>query len=131
MQAPEARPSQAPQAFRSAKPASLPPPRDEGKTDAARAHAASPPSGLERILAIPLTIQVELGRKRLSVRELLDLTPGAVLELGTQAGAPLAIYANQTLIARGEAVLIGERYGIRITDIVSPAERVQRLGNEV
>ncbi len=86
------------------------------------------PRDLERILDIPLTVHVEIGRKRIKISELLDLGAGAVLELDAQAGAPLAIYANQTLLARGEAVVVGERYGIRITDIVSPEERIKRLG---
>ena len=83
---------------------------------------------LDRILEIPLTIHVELGRKRMRIAELLELAAGGVLELETAAGAPLSIYANQTLIARGEAVVVGDRYGIRVTDIVSPGERVRRLG---
>jgi flagellar motor switch protein FliN/FliY len=82
------------------------------------------------VLDIPLTIHVELGRRRLKIRELLEMGAGAVLDLATQAGAPLAIYANHTLIAEGEAVIVGERYGIRITEIVSPAERVRRLGGQ-
>ncbi len=84
--------------------------------------------GLDRVLEIPLTIHVELGRKRLKIRELMQVGAGAVLTLDTQAGASLSIYANQTLIAEGEAVVVGERYGVRVTDIVSPAERVRRLG---
>lgn len=85
--------------------------------------------GLDRVLSIGLTIHVELGRRMIRVGELLKLGAGRVLELDAGAGAPLSIYANNTLIAEGEAVVVGERYGIRITDIVSPAERVQRLGN--
>jgi flagellar motor switch protein FliN len=85
---------------------------------------------LERILEIPLEISVELGRKRLRISELLALTAGSVVELGTAAGTPLAIYANNTLIARGEAVIVGERYGVRVTDIVSQRERVKKLGGD-
>lgn len=85
---------------------------------------------IERILEIPLEVSVELGRKRMRISELLSLSVGSVLELGTAAGSPLSIYANNTLIARGEAVVVGERYGIRVTDIVSPKERVRRLGGE-
>lgn len=85
---------------------------------------------IERILEIPLEVSVELGRKKMRISELLSLSVGSVLELGTAAGSPLCIYANNTLIARGEAVVVGERYGIRVTDIVSPKERVRRLGGE-
>ena len=87
-------------------------------------------NGLDRVLEIPLTIHVELGRKRLKIRELMQVGAGTVITLDLQAGAPLSIYANQTLIAEGEAVVVGERYGVRVTDIVSPAERVRRLGGD-
>lgn len=82
---------------------------------------------LERIMEIPLQIHVELGRKRMRISELLAVGTGTVVELSTAAGSPLSIYANQTLIAQGEAVVIGERYGVRITEIVSQRERVRRL----
>lgn len=85
-------------------------------------------SELERILEIPLEIHVELGRRRMRISELLSVGTGGILELNTQAGAPLSLYANQTLIAQGEAVVVGERYGVRVTDIISPRERVRRLG---
>ncbi len=85
-------------------------------------------SDLDRIMEIPLEVHVELGRRRMRISELLGLGVGSVIDLGVTAGSPLAVYANQTLVARGEAVVIGERYGIRITDIVSPRERVKRLG---
>ncbi|HEX5656577.1 MAG TPA: flagellar motor switch protein FliN [Polyangiales bacterium] len=86
--------------------------------------------GIERIMEIPLELTVELGRKRIRIGELLSVGVGSVIDLGTAAGAPLSIYANSTLIAHGEAVVVGERYGIRVTDIVSPRERVRRLGGE-
>jgi flagellar motor switch protein FliN/FliY len=92
--------------------------------------AGALPEGIDRILEIPLELTVELGRKRIRIGELLSVGVGSVLDLGTAAGAPLAIYANNTLIAHGEAVVVGERYGIRVTDIVSPRERVRRLGGE-
>ena len=99
---------------------------DDGLEDAALGEG----QGIDRILEIPLTIHVELGRKRVRIRELLELGAGSVLTLAAQAGAPLSIYANKTLIAEGEAVVVGERYGVRVTDIVSPAERVKRLGGD-
>jgi flagellar motor switch protein FliN len=73
-------------------------------------------------------IHVELGNRRMRVNELLSLGVGSVIDLDAAAGAPLGIYANQTLIAQGEAVVVGERYGIRVTDIVTPSERIKRLG---
>ncbi|MDB4989011.1 MAG: flagellar protein [Myxococcaceae bacterium] len=88
------------------------------------------PEGIDRILEIPLELTVELGRKKIRIGELLSVGVGSVIDLGTAAGAPLSIYANNTLIAHGEAVVVGERYGIRVTDIVSPRERVRRLGGE-
>lgn len=84
---------------------------------------------LDRILDLPLVIHVELGNRRLRISELLEVTVGSVIDLDTAAGAPLGVYANQTLIAQGEAVVVGEHYGVRITEIVTPAERVKRLGN--
>ena len=83
---------------------------------------------VERILDLPLVIHVELGHRRMRVSDLLQVAVGSVLELDTAAGAPLGIYANQTLIAQGEAVVVGERYGVRVTEILTPSERVKRLG---
>ncbi len=86
--------------------------------------------GLERVLSIPLTLHVELGRKRMRIAEVLELGAGQVLELEVAAGTPLSVYANGTLVAEGEAVVIGDRYGLRITQIVSPEERIARLGGK-
>ena len=79
------------------------------------------------MLEIPLVVHVELGRRRMRISELLSLQPGSVLELDAEASAPLAIYANRTLVAHGEAVVVGDHYGVRITRIVSPEERAVRL----
>ncbi|MGB0680653.1 MAG: flagellar motor switch protein FliN [Polyangiales bacterium] len=86
------------------------------------------PASLDRVLGIPVTVQVELGRTRRTVREVLDLEPGSVVELDSDPGKPLSVYVNHTLVAQGEAVVVGGRYGVRITEIVSPAQRVQQLG---
>ncbi len=105
------------------------PPSNPGPSVApakAKAHPAS--ESLDRVLSIALTVHVELGRRKIRVGELLRMGVGQIVELDAAAGAPLSIYANNTLIAEGEAVVIGDRYGIRITDIVSPTERVERLG---
>jgi flagellar motor switch protein FliN/FliY len=82
---------------------------------------------LDFLLDIPLEIAVELGRTRILVNELLQLGQGSVVELSKLAGEPLEIYINQKLIARGEAVVVNEKFGVRITDIVSPTERVKQL----
>lgn len=88
---------------------------------------AGAPRDLDFILDIPLQISVELGRTRLLVSDLLRLGQGSVIELSNLAGDPLAILANDKLIAKGEVVVVNEKYGIRITEIVSPKERIERL----
>jgi len=89
---------------------------------------ASDGAGLARVLDIPVVIRVELGRRKMRIQELLATGAGTVIDLEAPAGTPLSIYANDTLIAEGEAVVVGDRYGVRITDIVSPTERAERLG---
>lgn len=83
---------------------------------------------LDFLLDIPLEISVELGRTKILVNDLLQLGQGSVIELSKLAGEPLEILINQKLIARGEAVVVNEKFGVRITDIVSPMERVKQLG---
>ena len=82
---------------------------------------------LQFILDIPLQVTVELGRKRLLVHDLLQLSQGSVIELSKQIGEPFEVLINQKLIARGEIVVINDKFGVRITDIISPLERVQQL----
>ena len=82
---------------------------------------------LQFILDIPLLVTVELGRKRLLVHDLLQLSQGSVIELAKQIGEPFEVLINQKLIARGEIVVINDKFGVRITDIISPLERVQQL----
>jgi flagellar motor switch protein FliN len=82
---------------------------------------------LDLLLDVPLDVTVELGRNRMTIQELLALSPGAVIELDKIAGEPLDIVVNDRLIARGEAVVINDKFGIRITDIISKAERIARL----
>ena len=82
---------------------------------------------LNLILDIPLKVSVELGRTKMPVSELLNLTQGSVIELNKLAGEPMEVYVNDTLIARGEAVVVNEKFGVRLTDIISPAERVEQL----
>lgn len=83
---------------------------------------------LNLILDIPLKVTVELGRTRMLVSDLLNLGQGSVIELNKLAGEALEILVNDKLVARGEAVVVNEKFGVRLTDIISPQERVQQLG---
>ena len=82
---------------------------------------------LNFILDIPLEVSVELGRTRMLVNDLLKLGQGSVIELSKVAGETLEIMANQKLVARGEVVVVNEKFGIRVTEIISPMERVEKL----
>ena len=82
---------------------------------------------LEFILDIPLQVTVELGRTKLLVKDILQLNQGAVVELSKLAGEPLDIFVNSKLIARGEAVVVNEKFGVRLVDIVTPNERVEKI----
>lgn len=82
------------------------------------------------VLDIPVQVSVEIGRRRMLLAEVIRLGPGSVVELGKASGEPLDILANGHLIARGEAVVVGERYGVRIIDIVSSRDRLRSLSNE-
>ncbi len=82
---------------------------------------------LDLILDIPLRVTVELGRARMVVSELLNLGQGSVIELNKLAGEPMEILVNDKLVARGEAVVVNEKFGVRLTDIISPKERVEQL----
>jgi flagellar motor switch protein FliN len=82
---------------------------------------------LDVILDIPVTVSMEIGRTRLPIRNLLRLNQGSVIELDRLAGEPLDVLVNGTLIAHGEVVVVNEKYGIRLTDVISPAERVRKL----
>ena len=83
---------------------------------------------IELILDIPLDVSVELGRVKMLVNDLLQLGQGSIIELNNAVGDPLEIYINNKLIARGEVVVVDEKFGIRVTDILSPHERVKSLG---
>lgn len=82
---------------------------------------------LDLILDIPLKVTVELGRTKMPVSELLNLTQGSVIELAKLAGEPMEVLVNDKLIARGEAVVVNEKFGVRLTDIISPSERIEQL----
>ncbi len=85
------------------------------------------PRRLDLLLDVPLDVSVELGRCRMTIQDLLALGPGAIVELDKVAGEPLDVLINDRLVARGEAVVVNDKFGIRITDIVSPQERIARL----
>ena len=97
-------------------------------TDEAKAPRQDSRRELDFILDIPLDVSAELGRTRLLINELLQLGQGSVVELNKLAGEPLEVYVNGKMVARGEAVVINEKFGIRLTDIISPIERVKQLG---
>ena len=83
---------------------------------------------LDIIMDIPVQISVELGRTKLSIRNLLQLAHGSVVELDALAGEPMNVLVNGTLIAQGEVVVVNDKFGIRLTDIITPTERMRKLG---
>ncbi len=82
---------------------------------------------MDAILDVPVTISMEIGRTNLNIRNLLQLNQGSVVELDRLAGEPMDVLVNGTLIAKGEVVVVNEKFGIRLTDIVSPSDRIKRL----
>ncbi|MCP3900110.1 MAG: flagellar motor switch protein FliN [Desulfobacteraceae bacterium] len=84
-------------------------------------------SQLDFILDIPLELSVELGRTKMLVNDLLQLGQGSIVELNKLAGEPLEVYINRKLIARGEVVVVNEKFGVRLTDIITPMDRVKSL----
>ncbi|HHJ19486.1 MAG TPA: flagellar motor switch protein FliN [Gammaproteobacteria bacterium] len=104
-------------------------------TSMATENPASPPASagtdshenLGIMLDIPVTLSMELGRTRMSIRDLLNLKSGSVVELQKMTDEPLDVLVNGTLVARGEAVVVDDKFGIRLTDVVSPMERVKKL----
>ncbi len=93
---------------------------EEGKSE-------GEPRNLDLILDIPMTISVQLGATKMMIKDLLQLGQGSVVELEKLAGEPLDVLVNQKLVARGEVVVVNEKFGIRLTDVVSAVERVQHL----
>ncbi|MEP7311692.1 MAG: flagellar motor switch protein FliN [Pseudomonadota bacterium] len=82
---------------------------------------------IDVILDVPVTLSLEVGRTRLPIRSLLQLNQGSVVELERAAGEPLDVFVNGTLVAHGEVVVVNEKFGIRLTDVISPAERIRKL----
>lgn len=85
------------------------------------------PQNIDMIMDIPVTLTVELGRTKIAIRSLLQLAQGSVVELDGLAGEPMDVLVNGCLIAQGEVVVVNEKFGIRLTDIITPAERIRRL----
>ncbi len=82
---------------------------------------------LDVLMDVPVTISMEIGRANINIRNLLQLNQGSIVELDRLAGEPLDVLVNGTLIARGEVVVVNEKFGIRLTDVISPAERIRKL----
>jgi flagellar motor switch protein FliN/FliY len=89
--------------------------------------AAGRDINLDVVLDIPVTLSLEVGRSRISIRNLLQLNQGSVVELERATGEPLDVFVNGTLVAHGEVVVVNEKFGIRLTDVISPAERIRKL----
>lgn len=106
---------------------------EEGSSEAVETQEAKDISekesvrNLDLVLDIPLTVTVELGRAKMLINDLLQLNQGSVVELTKLVGEPLEVLVNQKLVARGEVVVVNEKFGVRLTDIISPLERVQSL----
>ena len=95
-----------------------------GETDG----KASMMNELDMILDIPVQIAVELGRTKITIKNLLQLAHGSVVELDAMAGEPMSVFVNGTLIAQGEVVVVNDKFGIRLTDIITPSERMRKIG---
>ncbi|MBI5237481.1 MAG: flagellar motor switch protein FliN [Deltaproteobacteria bacterium] len=94
---------------------------------ALKPEAGAPGANIDMILDIPISLSVELGRTSMLIKELLQLGQGSIVELEKLAGEPIEILVNGRLIARGEAVVVNEKFGVKLTDVVSPSERISRL----
>jgi flagellar motor switch protein FliN/FliY len=100
----------------------------ENNGQSRRERPAKARRNLDFLYDIPLQISVEVGRSRILLQDLLKMGEGYVIELDKLAGEPLDLYVNSRLIARGEAVMVGDKFGIRLTDVVSTADRIENLG---
>ena len=127
----------APAAPAAAAPAAAPAPAPAPAAAPAAASVFKPLAGatsgqgtdIDLIMDVPVQLTVELGRTRLTIKNLLQLGQGSVVELDGLAGEPMDIFVNGYLIAQGEVVVVEEKYGIRLTDIITPSERINRLNN--
>jgi flagellar motor switch protein FliN/FliY len=110
-----------------AAPAEAPPRRMPMESFDRQGPAVAVPRTLEFVLDIPLVLSVEVGRTRMTIGELLTLGPGSIVELQKLAGEPLEVLVNNKLVARGEAVIVNEKFGVRLTDVISKSERIETL----
>ena len=101
--------------------------KDPGRLKRSAEAGTKSSANMDFLLDIPLEISVELGRTKMLINELLKLGQGSVVELSKLAGETLEILANQKLVARGEVVVVNEKYGVRLTEIISPSARIERL----
>lgn len=107
---------------------SPPPPEDHKASSSATSLSPQKQRGLEFLYDVPLQISVEVGRSKILLKDLLKMGEGYVIELDKLAGEPLDLYVNSKLIAKGEAVMVGDKFGIRLTEVVSPSDRIEQLG---
>ncbi len=96
-------------------------------SESADDHANRPTADISMILDIPVTLSMEIGQTRISISELLKLTRDSVIELQRMADEPMDVLVNGTIVAHGEAVVVGDRFGIRLTDVISPQERLRKF----
>jgi len=102
-------------------------PMEEFETGSEPSMGGGPAPDIDVILDIPVTISMEVGNTQIPIRNLLQLNQGSVIELDRLAGEPLDVLVNGTLIAHGEVVMVNEKFGIRLTDVISPSERIKKL----
>jgi flagellar motor switch protein FliN len=99
----------------------------DSQIDPRKSATPSDEINMDVILDVPVTVSMEIGRTQINIRNLLQLNQGSVVELDRFAGEPLDVLVNGTLIAHGEVVVVNDKFGIRLTDVISPSERVKRL----
>jgi flagellar motor switch protein FliN/FliY len=100
---------------------------DETGIEAGAGAPEEVPRNFDLLLDVPLEVTVEIGRAKVALRDLLQLCPGSVVELAKLAGEPLDVLVNGRPIARGEAVMVNDKFGVRLTDVISPSERLEGL----
>ncbi len=126
-QAAAAKPAVAPAAVVPQAPAAKPAPIFGNLAGTSANSAGTPAQDIDLVLDIPVLMTVELGRTKLPIRHILQLAQGSVVELDGLAGEPMDVLVNGCLIAQGEVVVVNEKFGIRLTDIITPSERIRKL----